>query len=161
MFPIFLSPIFLSAIFLSDSADRKMADRKMETRKIGSNRRPVQFNLERMDFAAYIFKLIVIVRRKSLVALFPQLLDFRFYRGSVNSFGVMVSECVNVESLADRGDQVFLVELRITHHGVVLDALGDFAQLGHGFVFEFFVGVLSHDFNSPLKMVSFRFQLAS
>ncbi|HKQ80457.1 MAG TPA: hypothetical protein VJ810_42575, partial [Blastocatellia bacterium] len=75
----------------------------MEDRKTGSNRRPVQFNIERMDFTAHGFEHFVIMSRKSLVALFSQLLDFRFYRGSVNSLGVVVSEGVDVESLADHG----------------------------------------------------------
>src|SRR5215475_5117217 len=130
LFPIFLSVIFLSAI----GSDGKMADWE-----IGSNRRPVQFDLERMDFAAQVFKLFMIMRRQSLFPLFSQLLDLRFDHGSVNSFGVMVSEGVDVESLADRGDQMLFVELRITLHRVVHNALRNFAQLRYGFVFEFFV----------------------
>src|SRR5262244_3546411 len=104
-----------------------------------------------MDFAAHGFEPLMIVRRKSLFTLLLQLFDLRFDHGSVNSFGVMVSECVNVQSLADRGDQMLLVELRITLHCVVLDDGGDLAQLGDGLMFEFFVVVLSHGFDSYRK----------
>src|SRR5262249_55403247 len=104
-----------------------------------------------MDFAAHGFEPLMIVRRKSIFTLLFQLFDLRFDHGSVNSFGVMVSECVNVESLADRGDQMLLVELRITLHCVVLDAGGDLAQLGDGLMFEFFVVVFSHDLTPAEK----------
>src|SRR5262245_40176264 len=98
-----------------------------------------------MDFASHGFEPLVVVGRQSLVTLLLQLLELRFDRVSVNPFGVMVSEHINVESLADRGDQMLLVELRVPLHRVVFDAGGDITQLSYGHVSQFFVGVLSND----------------
>jgi hypothetical protein len=44
----------------------------------------------------------------------------------------MMSERVNVESLADRVDQMLLVELHLPFDCVVFNAGGDLAQLSHG-----------------------------
>jgi hypothetical protein len=107
--------------------------------------RPVQFDLERMNFAAHGLELLVIMSRQGLVTLFFQFLDPRFHHGSVGPFGVMMRESVNVESLADRGDQMLLVELRAPFDCVVFYACGDLAQLSHGLLLQFLVGALSHD----------------
>ena len=68
----------------------------------------MQFDLERMNFAAYGLEPLVIMSRQGLDTLFFQFLDPRFHHGSAGPFGVMAPERVNVESLADRGDQMLL-----------------------------------------------------
>ncbi len=119
-----------------------MKSEKAELRT--SDRRPVQLHFERMDFAAQGFKLFMIVADESFIPLLLQLFDLRFDFGRVDTFGVVMREGVNVQGHADRHDQMLFVELRITLDSFVFNARRDFAQLGHGFVFQFFVGVLSH-----------------
>jgi hypothetical protein len=102
-----------------------------------------------MDLTAHLFKPFVIVRCESFIALFLQISDFGFDLGHVCAYCVVVRVSVNAQSIADRYDQMLLVELRVAHHSLVLDACGDLAQLGYGLVLEFFKSVISHDFDSP------------
>jgi hypothetical protein len=48
---------------------------------------------------------------------------------------------LNAKGLRERGNQVFLVHLRVALDGIVFDAFGDLSQIGDGLVFQFFVCV--------------------
>ena len=92
--------------------------------------------LEVVDVVERDLELRPILGRESLVALFLPLADLRLDRGLVHTLHLVVHVHVDVERLADRREQMVLVQLRIALYRLVLDAGGDLAQLGERFFLE-------------------------
>src|SRR5438046_3666225 len=75
-------------------------------------------------------QLAAILRSERLVALFLPLADLGFDRGLVDALDLVVHVHVDAERLAERGEQMVLVQLRVALHRLVLDSGRDLAQLG-------------------------------
>src|SRR5204863_4173396 len=92
-----------------------------------------QLVLEMVDVVEGDLQLAAILCGERLVALFLPLADLGLDRGLVDALHLVVHVHVDVERLADRREQMVLVQLRVALHGFVLDAGRDLAQLGEGF----------------------------
>src|SRR2546427_5468038 len=75
-------------------------------------------------------QLAAILRGERLVALFLPLADLGLDRGLVDALDFVVHVHVDVERLAERSEQMVLVQLRVALHRLVLDSGRDLAQLG-------------------------------
>ena len=75
-------------------------------------------------------QLAAILCGERLVALFLPLADLGLDRGLVDALDFMVHMHVDVERLAERSEQMVLVQLRVAFHSLVLDSGRDLAQLG-------------------------------
>src|SRR5262249_13064269 len=80
---------------------------------------------------------VVIVRVERLVPLPAQIAHLRLDRRLVDARDGMVLVRLDAERLAQRGQQMILVHLRVALHGVpVLDAFGDLAQVLNRLLFQ-------------------------
>jgi hypothetical protein len=66
-----------------------------------------------------------------------QHLDPGLHAGFVQALHLVMNMGVDVQCLADGGQQMLLVQLRIPLHRLMLNVLGDLSEFGHGFLFEF------------------------
>src|SRR3989475_2487472 len=83
-----------------------------------------------MDVVERDLQLAAILCGERLVALFLPLADLGLDRGLVDALDFMVHMHVDVERLAERSEQMVLVQLRVAFHGLVLDSGRDLAQHG-------------------------------
>src|SRR2546426_11301435 len=70
------------------------------------------------------------LRGYRLAALFLPLADLGLDRGLVDALDFVVHVHVDVERLAERSEQMVLIQLRVALHRLVLDSGRDLAQLG-------------------------------
>jgi hypothetical protein len=63
--------------------------------------------------------------------------DSGFHTGFVQAHYLMMGVGVNFQRLAERGQQMLFVQLRITFYRLVFDVLGDVPEFSHGFLFKF------------------------
>ena len=82
-------------------------------------------------------QLCVIVGYHRGIALRLERFDARFDRRFIDTYNIVVLVDVDVQCVADRHHEVFLIQLGVTLDGIVFDVLGDVAQLGQRFVFQF------------------------
>ena len=83
--------------------------------------------VQSMNLTAKALQQLMIVRFAGAIALFLELAHLRLDRGFVDSDDDEMLVRVDSERLAQRGQQVVLVHLRIPLHRVVLDIFGDLA----------------------------------
>src|SRR2546430_8037204 len=89
-----------------------------------------QLVLEMVDVVEGDLQLAAILCGERLVALFLPLADLGLDRGLVDALDLVVHVHVDVECLAERSEQMVLVQLRVAFDRLVLDSGGDLAQLG-------------------------------
>jgi hypothetical protein len=97
--------------------------------------------LNLVHLAANGFEPDVVVSHQGLVTLSLQGPELDFEIRFINTFGMVVHVHINIERLADRGQQMLLVQLCITLNSLMLDSPGDIPQLGDGHYSELFVFV--------------------
>src|SRR5438093_7250666 len=83
-----------------------------------------------MKLPPYVLECVMIVRFERLAALRFELANLRLDRGLVDAGGFMMLARIDAERLAERGQQMLFVQLRVALDGVlVLHAFRDVAQL--------------------------------
>jgi hypothetical protein len=105
------------------------------------NRCFVNLSLQSMNRAASYFQLLVIVRGYGRITFSFERLDAQLDRRLIDANHLVVLVHFNVEGFAERHYQMLFVQLRVALNGFVLNVLGDVAQFGQGFVFQFMVCV--------------------
>jgi hypothetical protein len=70
----------------------------------------------------------VVVRAKRFIAFRFERFDTRFDGSFVDAYDVVVLMHFDAERVADRNDQMFLIELRVALNSVMLNVLGDVAE---------------------------------
>lgn len=79
----------------------------------------------------------MIVRGYGRIAFGFERLDARLDRRLVDTHNFVMLVHVDIEGFAERYDQMLFVQLRVALDRFMFDVLGDFAQFGQGFVFQF------------------------
>src|SRR5215472_10686539 len=97
--------------------------------------------LEVVDVVERDLERLAVLGGERLVALFLPLVDLRLGRPLVDALHLVVHVHVDVEGLAQRREQVVLVELGVALHRVVLNAGRNFAQLGERLGLQLRVGM--------------------
>jgi len=110
----------------------------------------VNLALEVMDLAPDGFELSMVVSRQGGVTLLLQVIDLGLEFRLVDADHMMLPVRLNVESLAERRQEVLFVQLSVALQRLVFDARRDLTKLGHSFMPEFFKRV-SHGFDSFLE----------
>jgi len=109
--------------------------------------------VQRMNLPANAFERIAVVLLERRVALLLQLAHPGFDGRLVDAGHVVVFVRIDAKRLAQRGQEMFLVQLRVAlHRLLVLDALRDVAQFLNCFPFQFVEGI-SHQ-HPPLHEIT-------
>src|SRR5262249_28055286 len=103
--------------------------------------------LEMMDVIERDFQSLAVLRGERFVALLLPVVDLRLGRGLVDALDLVVHVHVDVERLAQRHEQMVLVELGVALDRLVLDPGRDLAQLRERLGLQLRIGV-SHGVSS-------------
>ena len=83
------------------------------------------------------FNLLAVTGGNGNGEFFLHRLDPGFHPGFVQALHLVMNMGIDVQCLADGGQQMLFVQLRIPLHCLMLNVLGDLSEFGHGFLFEF------------------------
>src|SRR5262245_12785116 len=97
--------------------------------------------LEAVDPPPDVFEALVIVRLDRGIAGGLQLLNLDLDRPLVDPNDVMMLVDLDLESLANQGEQVLLVHGAEAVQGLVVDSFGNVAELGYGHSVKLVIGV--------------------
>ena len=92
------------------------------------DRRLVNLSLQAMNTSTRFLKSCVVMGVDCVVAPGLQRFDARFDCRFIDAYNVVVLMHLDAECLANRHDQMFLIELRVALNSVVLNVLGDVAK---------------------------------
>jgi len=108
----------------------------LPTRRRASHHRFPKLVLEMVDVVERDLELAAILRGQRLVALFLPLADLGLDRGLVDALHLVVHVHVDVERLAERSEQMVLVQLRVAFHRRVFHSGRALAELSERFALQ-------------------------